>query len=170
MSAAETPVDPSVTAQQNAMRHVELLTGDVHTRMFVRLIHDRDRAAQAIKLCGTVRELWLEIEAAQSKGYGAFIVVNEGGNSDSKITAVRAVFIDADSVPLETIRWHLRPDFIVQRDATHWHAYWLVTNLPPSGFHEVQKRLAAHYGTDPAVCNPSRVMRLAGTLHLKGAQ
>jgi hypothetical protein len=31
----------------------------------------------------------------------------------------------------------------------------------------VQARLAAHYGTDPKVCNESRVMRLAGTLHLK---
>lgn len=63
--------------------------------------------------------------------------------------------------------WHADPDFIVRRDATHWHAYWLVANMPNGDFKASQKRLAAYYGTDPKVCDLPRIMRLAGTLHLK---
>jgi hypothetical protein len=72
-------------------------------------------------------------------------------------------------VPLPD-EWHARPDFIVQRDTTHWHAYWLIDDCPVADFRDVQRRLAAHYGTDTAVCNPSRVMRVAGTLHQKDAK
>jgi hypothetical protein len=39
--------------------------------------------------------------------------------------------------------------------------------MPKGDFKTAQKRLAAYYGTDPKVCDLPRVMRLAGTLHLK---
>jgi hypothetical protein len=35
-------------------------------------------------------------------------------------------------------------------------------------FKDAQHRLARHYGSDPAVCDLPRVMRLAGTWHQKG--
>jgi putative DNA primase/helicase len=135
----------------------------------MRLIHDSDRTATARKLHGTLDELWPVIEAAQAEGYGAFVVVNEGGDNDAEINVIRAAFVDADNVLFEGIQWHIRPDFIVQRDHMHWHAYWRVYGLSVEEFRSVQQRLAAYYGTDSAVCNPSRVMRLAGTLHQKVA-
>jgi hypothetical protein len=92
-----------------------------------------------------------------------FLVVNEGGDTDNEITRVRALFVDGHNIPMPAT-WHLDPDFITSRDETHWHAYWRVADIE---FNEAQRRLAAHYGTDPKVCNPSRVMRLAGTVHLK---
>lgn len=49
-----------------------------------------------------------------------------------------------------------------------WHAYWRVADCPVAAFEAAQKRLAARYGSDPGVHDPSRVMRLAGTLHTKG--
>lgn len=154
--------------REAAAAHVELLTGLSDDEVKLRLIHDADkRTYPTIKLCGTLDNLWRQIEEAQAKGYGVFIVVNEGGNTDAEITRVRAVFVDADNVPLQGIKWHARPDFLVQRDATYWHAYWRVLGLEVGHFTKIQKRLAAHYGTDPSVCNPSRVMRLAGTLHQK---
>jgi hypothetical protein len=154
---------------ETARRYVEALTGDPDTPMNVRLFHDNSTQHQlAAKRYGPIKDLWAEILAFQGQGYGAFVVVNEGGNTNAEIARVRAVFVDADGIPLPEA-WHLQPDFIVQRDATHWHAYWLVTDLPVAEFRAVQQRLVAHYGTDPAVCNPSRVMRLPGTLHQKGA-
>ncbi len=149
-----------------AQRHVELLTGDGDTALHVRLINDADKSKPAVKQYGTIKSLGPEIENAQGEGYGTFAVINEGGNSDAEIVRIRACFIDADNVLLPEA-WHVPPDFIVQRDATHWHAYWRVDDCPVDRFRDVQRRLAAHYGTDPAVCNPSRVMRLAGTLHQK---
>lgn len=160
---------PVLEGDAAAARHVELLTGDPETPMHLRFLHDSDKSKPAATRFGAIKSLRHEIEAFQAQGYGAFLVPNEGGNTDAEITNVRAVFVDADGIPLPD-RWHVKPDFLVQRDATHWHAYWLVADLPVERFREVQQRLAAHYGTDPAVCNPSRVMRLAGTLHQKGAR
>lgn len=154
------------TDKDMATRHVELLTGDPNTSVCIRLIHDKDKDRSARKLKGKLSELWPDIVTAQNKGYGAFVVVNEGGDTNAQIAHIRACFVDADNVPLP-IAWHLQPDFIVQRDETHWHAYWRVLDIPVDRFRDIQRRLAAHYGTDPAVCNQSRVMRLAGSIHQK---
>jgi len=115
---------------------------------------------------GTLTDLWPEIKIAQTEGYGVFVVVNEGGHDDDSITGIRAVFIDGDDIPMPKT-WHVQPSFFVQRSATQWHAYFFVRDMPVESFRPAQLRLAAHYGTDSKVCNPSRVMRLAGTLHLK---
>ena len=156
----QTPNLPMAHAQ------VELTTGDGTTEICVRMIHDSDRQRPAIKLRGTITELWPRIVEAQREGYGAFFVVNAGGDTNAEINSIRACFIDADNVPLPDT-WHLPPDFTVQRDEMHWHAHWRVLDVPVDRFRDLQRRLAAHYGTDPSVCNPSRVMRLAGTLHQK---
>jgi hypothetical protein len=98
------------------------------------------------------------------------VVVNAGGNTREEVLAAgglaRAVFVDGDNVPVPA-SWHAEPDFLVIRDEMHWHAYWLPADLPIADFEEAQRRLAAYYGTDARVKDPSRVMRLAGTLHLK---
>ena len=102
---------------QTARRYVEALTGDADAPMNVRLIHDSDKSMPAAKRHGTVASLGPEIEAFQAQGYGVFVVVvNEGGNSDQEITGVRVGFVDADGIPLPD-KWHLQPDFIIQRDA-----------------------------------------------------
>ncbi|HEX3920068.1 MAG TPA: AAA family ATPase [Caulobacteraceae bacterium] len=151
-----------------ARRHVEMIAGSPDATVNVRLIHARDRDREAHRLNGSLAGLWPEIEAAQSDGFDVFVVVNEGGDRDEDISRVRAVFVDADDVPMPGA-WHAKPDFIVRRDATHWHAYWRVEGLAVEDFRDAQKRLAARYGTDTAVCNPSRVMRLAGSVHQKAA-
>lgn len=154
---------PDLTA---ARRHVELLTASPDTQVCVRFIHDSDRTAPGVKITGTIAALWPTIEQGQAAGYGVFVIPNEGGNRDEDISTIRACFIDADGIP-QPDTWHVKPDFVIVRDKTHWHAYWRMVDLPVSKFREAQLRLAAHYGTDTKVCNPSRVMRLAGTLHLK---
>jgi hypothetical protein len=148
-----------------ASRLIELIAGP-EASVWFRLIHDTNKSKGAFPLFGTLSKHWTRIETAQHEGYGAFMVINEGGNKDAEITKVRAVFVDADNIPLPA-SWHVDPDFIVQRDANHWHAYWLSRNLPVVDFPIVQKRLAAYYGTDTAVCNKSRVMRIPGLLHQK---
>jgi putative DNA primase/helicase len=154
-----------------ALKHVELLTGDEDTLCHFRMFRDektKRRKNEARNLRGRLRDLWAEIEAQQRDGWGVYIIVNEGGHNTASITRVRALFIDCDgTIPAE---WHAQPDFIVRRDATHCHAYWLVgrdTGMRLDEFRGAQKRLIAHYGSDPNVHDLPRVMRLAGTLHLK---
>jgi hypothetical protein len=125
---------------------------------------------------GTLDQVWDDLVAhqngtayeGQEGGWGVFVVVNEGGRNKKSITRVRALFIDGDGIPLP-LRWHCEPDFIVQRDETHWHAYWLVDDCPVEAFEAAQKRLIVHYGSDPAICDLSRVLRVPGTIHQKGA-
>ena len=45
--------------------------------------------------------------------------------------------------------------------------FYFCTDVPLDQFSELQKQLIAKLGTDPAVKDLPRVMRLPGTLHLK---
>lgn len=146
-------------------RHIELLTGAPNAEIAFRLIHDtRDNDGR--NLIGTLADVWPEIERGQADGYGVFIVVNEGGQRAANISRVRALFVDADDVPLPSA-WHCEPTFLVKRGPGRWHAYWLVCDIGVDDFKDAQLRLAARYGTDPKVHDLPRVMRLAGSIHLK---
>jgi hypothetical protein len=151
----------------DALQFIKLLTGSEETRVNLRAIHDvRDN--DALRLAGTIAEHWQELCELQRQGYGVFAVINAGGDTDASIKDIRAVFIDADNISTPT-EWHCPPDWLVRRDENHWHGYFKTVpgDVLPSEFKAIQRRLALHYGTDRKIINPSRVMRLPGTLHLK---
>ena len=58
---------------------------------------------------------------------------------------------------------------VVKTSADKFHAYW-ATELPVAQFKVVQQAIAKYLGTDPAVCNPARVMRVPGFLHQKNPE
>lgn len=159
---ADLIVKPSIAL---AKHQIELLTTSADTECHFRLVH-HDRRRNGRNLFGTVADLWPRMMAAQEEGYGVFVVVNEGGQEDEAIEAVRAVFIDGDDI-LMPANWHCEPSFFVKRSPTRWHAYWVMRAMDVADFKSTQLRLAAYYGTDTTVHNPSRIMRLAGTLHMK---
>ena len=115
---------------------------------------------------------------------GIFFVVNPGGHKDAEITGVAAQFVEADELPLATQWDNLMafplPPSIVVRTRKSLHGYWLMPGcddrpetLPDpvapqlAQFRLLQKGLAAHFSGDPAIVNPSRVMRLPGFDHHK---
>lgn len=89
---------------------------------------------------------------------------------DAKIVAATATFIDADEcgiadkLPDNAL---VKPDLAVITGLLPFiraHFYWLL-KTPVSDlerWRRFQREMAEWYGTDPAVCNPSRVMRLPG--------
>jgi len=128
---------------------------------------------------GTLTEAWQTIERRNQSGQrqGAFVAINETSVAKCKvedITRVRALFIDCDdaetsSRAAEIIRAAgLKPSMIVKSSGGKTHFYWLVDDVGLEEFKGLQQSLAAKFGSDPAVCNLNRVMRLPGTLHLKG--
>ena len=123
-------------------------------------------------LHGTIKTHGPDLIAANVAGDGVFMAINqlmgEGSISDDKVTKVKAVFIDADGTMNVSEIKKLNPHLVVRSSSKKYHAYWLVSNLKPSQFKAVQSALAAKFGTDPAVCNPARVMRMPGTIHQKG--
>lgn len=130
------------------------------------------------KCTGTFDQVADNLRAANAQGYGIFVGVNEGGPKKGLITRVRAVFADFDSSESwkrvcensEDLRIAGRdPHIVVQTSPGKFHVYWKVEGLPLESFEGVQRGIADRLGSDPAVHDLSRVMRLPGFIHTKGA-
>ena len=114
------------------------------------------------------------IHRMQSEGRGVYIVVNDGGDTDSEITACRAFFCEWDDRPKEEqINAYKElglPEPTLQIDTGNKsiHNYWVLKKvIDPKTWKPIQERLLDHADADRALKNPSRVMRLAGTYHMK---
>ena len=100
---------------------------------------------------------------------GVFVAVNRisGRRSNANVQELRAAFIDCDNVEVSFDDVELKPNIIV-RSARGIHAYWLLQRGESlERFYQVQKALAAKFGTDAQVNDLARVMRLPGFEHHK---
>lgn len=119
----------------------------------------------------SLAEAWPRLCAAQEHGHGVFVMVNAGdgkGRSARNVVALRALFADDDyGTVTPAMLAELSPEIVV-RSGHGMHYYW---RLRPGelveAFKAAQQKIAAKLGTDPAVCDTSRVMRLPGTFNLK---
>ncbi len=124
-------------------------------------------------LNGKFRNVAGELTRLNNAGAGIFFTVNQTdgrGRKRENITGVRALFVDADGVEWPKT-WHKCPNVVTWRDTApgelpRWHAYWL-TQCPLAKFTECQERLARFYGTDVAIKDLPRVMRIPGFIHRK---
>jgi hypothetical protein len=96
---------------------------------------------------------------------GLYFVVNAGGQTDHEITRFTAFFCEIDDLPVEEqhrlyFSAPIQPSIrVITRKSVH--AYWLISG--PCAHDEwltAQLRLIAYFKSDPAIKNPSRVMRL----------
>lgn len=114
-----------------------------------------------------------ELEALNKQGAGVYSTVNETngtGRTEDDIVAVSALFVDLDGAPLEPVLAHpVPPHIVVATSPGRWHAYWLTNDCPLDRFKDAQKRLIQTFGSDPAVCDLPRVMRLPGFLNQKAS-
>ena len=125
---------------------------------------------------GTLDEVWPKVLALNTPqcGAGAYVTINKTdlkGRKATNIEQPRALYADADGEEqtrrcisqLKACEAH--PSMVV-KSGRGYHFYFL-TNVPRDQFSMLQKRLIDKLGTDPAVHDLPRVMRLPGTLHLK---
>lgn len=129
---------------------------------------------QARVLYGTLDKLSKTLSNINNSHSGVFVTINEsdGGRKVESITKVRAVFADWDDVGtgLPAIEaCGLKPHIIVESSAGKFHAYWLVSDCTLGEFKPIQKAIAEKLGSDPAIIDLPRVMRLAGFSHHKYA-
>ena len=117
-----------------------------------------------------------DLAAKQRLGGGVYATVNETdgkGRKGPNIVRVRAVWQEDDDgfegeLPLE-------PSLVVQSSEGKQHRYWLVSDDWPADakgradFAGVMARMVRDYGSDPAAKDISRVLRVAGFWHQKGA-
>jgi AAA domain/Primase C terminal 2 (PriCT-2) len=131
--------------------------------------YDRKDPALAKVLHGTLPERWDELCRLNAKGAGIFTTINETnlkGRSANDVVRVRALFVDCDE-PGPRPEWHLPPHVQVESSPDKWHGYWLVKDCELDYFKTVQGLLIQHYGSDPAIKDLPRVMRLSGFFHQK---
>jgi len=153
-------------------RFLELLTGTCDPNVCWRFLPDSPRAKEdnhefvKRNFEGRLSDVRDDIIDYQLQENGIFVIVNAGGHKREAINKIRALFIDCDNRP-QPDAWHVPPDFLVVRSPTHWHAYWRVEQCPLDLFTSAQRRLIAHYNSDPAIHDLPRVMRVPGTIHLK---
>lgn len=128
-------------------------------------------------LHGTLAQHADELIKLNARGAGVFAMVNRGDGvvhpnertcrAKASVVAVRALFADLDGAPLEPVLAAMQPDIVVESSPGRWHCYWLTEDCPLDDFKRRQKQIAAKFGSDPAVNDLPRVMRLPGFLHLK---
>ena len=133
-----------------------------------------------------------ELHRLNADNCGIYFAVN-GGNNDTQtrtINKCRAQFMEIDEkkdengrplldadghkiiMPfeeqLQIIRQFALEPSIIVRTRKSLHTYWLLSEGSIKNFRKVQLQLVAHFGSDPALQNESRVMRLPGFNHCKG--
>lgn len=152
--------------------YVRNLTGSTLTPMTWQVFDDdpqrRDQSRAAI-YHGGLSQVAYTLGFANNEGCGVFATVAETdlrGRRSANIRAVRALYIDTDGfIPSA---FHAAPTMVV-RSFAGVHAYWRLTDeLPLDQFRDAQKRLIAHYRSDPKIHNLDRVMRVPGFWHRKG--
>jgi RecA-family ATPase len=139
---------------------------------------EAEKKTAARTIHGTLDEVWPMVLASNTpqQRVGVYVTINEtdgkGRRKAENIVRIRALFVDADSN--ETVE-HCEKTFattgvtpsMVVSTGRGRHFYFLLDDLPLDKFTTLQKRLIAKLGTDAAVHDLPRVLRLAGTLHLK---
>ena len=109
-------------------------------------------------------------------GWNGYICVNpvdpshHATPSDKNIVGAFFAFIDADdeSASSKISNSPILPNFVVLTGTVpekRMHAYWSISDVPSLElWTELQSRMIEYFGSDPAIKNPSRIMRLAGTV------
>lgn len=118
-------------------------------------------------LHGSFPTLLPSLWEANRTGVSIFLTINttDGkGRKTENITGLRALFVDIDDPGV-----HAVVDATMTVWSGHgWHAYWtLQEGEPLDAFTAAQKHLIRFYGSDKAVCDLPRAMRVPGFLNPK---
>lgn len=129
-------------------------------------------------LHGTLAQHADSLIRLNQNGAGIFVMANRGDGvihegrktcrCNNNVIAVRSLFADADGAPIEPILAKSPPPHIVVESSPgKWHVYWRTNDTKLEEFKHWQQAIAQHLGTDPAVNDLARVMRIPGFYHQK---
>ncbi len=126
---------------------------------------------------GTLEQAWAKVLVLNTPECrtGVFVTICETdakGRREANILRPRALFVDADTPAqiascIDGIEAAGATPSMVVETGRGKHFYWLCPDVPRDQFSALQKRLIDKLGTDKAIHDLPRVMRLPGTLHLK---
>jgi hypothetical protein len=164
-----------------AKRFIAALYGDADADVQIQTFDDDEgrktlgtiRKGLISKPTGNIETLAPRLGKLNTDGAGIFLQINPGKRGKKNVTGLAALFIDDDGVGyLKPDLDALPPSISVKSggglDRPGEHHYWILKpGEDPERFEAAQRALAKHFGTDKAVVNLDRVMRLPGSLHKK---
>jgi predicted P-loop ATPase len=128
-----------------------------------------------------------KLQKRQFQGFNAYLIIGNGttatgihkstgkpsgAQADWDITHIPALFVEWDKKPIE---WQINawkelglpePSIQVHTGGKSVHNYWVLDEpMAPDLWRALIKRLIAHCGADTNNCNPSRLMRLPGSVY-----
>ncbi|MCD9825330.1 DUF5906 domain-containing protein [Bradyrhizobium japonicum] len=169
---------PLLQSYEHACAYIAaLVQGDPNIAVIdARAIHDTRKDIAAIPRRGTLPQLWQELCALNSKGYGVFITINEMdglGREIANVKTIRCQAVDLDSLSAQqnyerATQFNPAPSFAVQSSPGKLHVYWQTQKHDDRDrFAVLQRKLRTVFDGDKRVVDPSRVLRLPGTIHAK---
>lgn len=109
------------------------------------------------------------MESRQARGCHLGVVVNTMAGARRRardFTAARALFAEMDQAPLKP--FPITPNWVVNTSPGRHHYYWrFTTPVDRETFGALARRLVADYGADAGSNDTTRVLRIAGSWHLK---
>ena len=167
---------PATPAHNKEMATRFLVGLDPHATKFTFQFFGDGAARYAEIVHGTLDEVWPKVLALNTpqRGIGVFVTISETdfkGRKAENVVRPRALFADADGGEqvkrcVSMLEAHGCSPSLVVNSGRGYHFYFC-SDVPLDQFSLLQKQLIAKLGTDPAVKDLPRVMRLPGTLHLK---
>ena len=106
-----------------------------------------------------------------AKRASIYAVINQGGDTDADITSCIGLFMEHDDLPKQQqlICWQgilPPPTLQVDTGGKSIHQYWVCDgHLDTDRWRVLQRMMNQVFNSDPAICNPSRLMRLPGYQH-----
>lgn len=160
--------------EKDAARMLNFLHGDdAHT---FQTVPEGGQRQSAQILHGHLDKCIATLTELNTSGSGVFVCVNETdlkGRKSDNIIRVRALSADFDAPDSHRVEWllslSLPPNMIIESSPGKHHAYWVfnVGEISLTEFRPLQQRIAMALESDEKICDPSRVLRVAGFWHQK---
>ncbi len=156
---------------RSARDQVELITGSANAPIRIRAISQKsDKLRKPFEFEGPLSEIHERAHKLNLDDYNIYMVAqvtndlpaNGHFTRKADIAEVRCLYADGDDNKLPT-EWHIEPTFtLVHPETKRWWAFWRVEDFPLDDLKDTIKRIAQEYDADPNICNPARIVRLAG--------
>ena len=175
MNVLFTPSSPSVLS--SCWMQLETLLGDGAAEVDFRVLPDsvncRQGAPTKYNHRGRITDtaLMQRLMKANRAGFGVFFCTAESNGKGMKkvhMVAARCAVLDLDHAPLPS-KWEVVPHVIIETSPGRHQCFFALE--PTTNFaavEDINRRLAAHYGGDPSVCDIPHLFRMAGFKHQKG--
>ncbi len=157
-------MDNSHGIPQDTLRFLEIL-GKKPDETRIRLIHNaksQGTGAEKGDFSAETLAQWSRRKAS------IYAVINHGGDTDAEILGCVGLFMEHDDRPIDQQSkcWQgilPPPTLQVYSGGKSLHQYWITNEiLDLERWRSATEMLIKVFGSDPAICNPSRVMRLPG--------